>query len=178
MTNLFKINNKSLITTVALITTIMTALPSVVSAQTNPGLTIFSGVDRKDELGYRLDFGGKAGQWDRYRLRIPGKRLTQGVDKFFVSYPDYFNGKFDLDKIEVRAKNTSLPVREVIWDQESRIIEIALEEPLLESNQVELVFSNVKNPDSGGTFYFQGQILTPGQVPLRLSVGTWILSIN
>lgn len=178
MTNLFKINKKSLIATIALSTTIITTLPYVVSAQSNPGLTIFSGVDRKDELSYRLDFGGKPGQWDRYRLRIPGKRITQGVDKFFVTYPDYFNGKFDLDRIEVRVKNKSLPLREVIWDQESRIIEIALEEPLLESNQVELVFSNVKNPDSGGTFYFQGQILTPGQVPLRLSVGTWILSIN
>ncbi len=178
MTNLFKINKKSLIATIALSTTLVTGLPYFVNAQSNPGLTIFSGVDRKDVLNYHLDFGGNAGQWDRYRLRIPGKKLTQGVDKFFVTYPDYYNGTFDLDKIEVRAKKGSLAIREVIWDQESRIIEIALEEPLLESNQVELVFSNVKNPDSGGTFYFQGQILTPGQVPLRLSVGTWILSIN
>ena len=170
MTNLFNINKKSLIATIALSATLVTGLPYFVNAQTNPGLTIFSGVDRKDVLNYRLDFGGNAGQWDRYRLRIPGKKLTQGVDKFFVTYPDYYSGTFDLDKIEVRAKNKSLPIREVIWDQESRIIEISLEKPLLESNQVELVFSNVKNPESGGTFYFQGQILTPGQVPLRLSV--------
>lgn len=178
MTNLFKINKKSLIATIALSTTLVAGLPYFVNAQTNPGLTIFSGVERKDILNYRLDFGGNAGQWDRYRLRIPGKKLTQGVDKFFISYPDYYKGTFDLNKIEVRVKNKSLPIREVIWDQESRIIEISLKEPLLESNQVELVFSNVKNPDYGGTFYFQGQILTPGQVPLRLSVGTWILSIN
>jgi hypothetical protein len=129
-------------------------------------------------LNYHLDFGGRPGGWDRYRLRIPPKKLTQGVARFFISYPENYEGKFNIDKIEVRVKGESLPLREVIWDEESRIIEIDLEKPLLESSKVELVFSNVKNPRFGGTFYFQCQILTPGQVPLRLHLGTWILSIN
>lgn len=176
--NLWKIVNKSFVASVAVTTSLITGLPNLVLAQSNPGLTLFSGVDRQDILNYHLDFGGRSGGWDRYRLRIPAKKLTEGVSKFFISYPEYYKGKFDINSIEVRVKGERLPIREVVWDQESRIIEIDLEKPLLESNRVELVFSNVKNPDNGGTFYFQAQVLTPGQVPLRLNVGTWILSIN
>jgi hypothetical protein len=176
--NLLKVIHKPFLTTLLLTTSLITGLPHLVFAQSNPGLTIFSGVDNKDILNYRLDFGGKAGGWDRYRLRIPGKKINQGVAKFFISYPEYFSGKFDTESMEVRVKDKKLPIREIVWDKESRIIEIDLQDPLLESNKVELVFSNVKNPDPGGTFYFQAQILTPGQIPLRLNVGTWILSIN
>jgi hypothetical protein len=178
MTKLSTVINKSLLTTLALTTTIVTSIPQEIKAQTNPGLTIFSGVERDNILNYRLDFGGNAGGWDRYRLRVPGNKITEGVAKFFISYPEYFDGKFDTDRIEVRIEGEPLPLREVIWDQESHIIEIDLEEPILESRKLEVVFSNVKNPSSGGTFYFQCQILTPGQVPLRLQVGTWIVSIQ
>ena len=175
----FKFINKYILTALALTTTVIATVPQQIKAQSNPGLTIFSGVERKDILNYRLDFGGNVGGWDRYRLRVPGKKLTQGAAKFFISYPDYFNGKFDTDKIEVRNKNgDSLPLRQVTWDKESYIIEIELEEPILESNKLEIVFSNVKNPDDIGTYYFQGQVLTPGQVPIRLVLGTWIVSIN
>lgn len=170
--------SKRFVTAIAISTSLITALPYVAVSQSTPGLTIFSGVDRKDNLNYHLDFGGRPGGWDRYRLRIPSKKLTQGVARFFISYPENYQGKFDPSKIEVRVKNEPLAIREIIWDEESRIIEIDLEEPMLESKKVELVFSNVKNPRFGGTFYFQCQILTPGQVPLRLHLGTWILSIN
>ena len=177
MSKLLKIINKSLLTTLALTTTIITSVPQEVKANGNAGLTLFSGVDRENILNYYLDFGGKQNSWDRYRLRVPGKKLDQGAAKFFISYPEYFNGKFDTDRIEVRLDGESLPLREVFWDKESRIVEIDLEEPLLETKKVEIVFSNVKNPSSG-TFYFHCQVLTPGQVPVRLHVGTWIVSIN
>ena len=176
-----KMSPKLCLTALAVSGCLVTGLPYLSLAQSNPGLTIFSGVDRKDILNYHLDFGGRAGSWDRYRLRIPGKKMTEGAARFFISYPDYYQdqgGKFNVDKIEVRVKGESLPLREVIWDQESQIIEIDLEEPILESNKVELVFSNVINPRPGGTFYFHCQVLTPGQIPLRLQVGTWIVSIN
>ncbi len=173
-----KMSPKLCLTALAVSGCLVTSLPDLVLAQANPGLTIFSGVDRKEILNYHLDFGGRAGSWDRYRLRIPGKKMTEGAARFFISYPDYYDGKFDVDAIEVRVKGESLPLREVIWDEESHIIEIDLEEPILESNKVELVFSNVKNPRPGGTFYFHCQVLTPGQIPLRLQVGTWIVSIN
>ena len=175
----FKFINKYVLSALASTTTVLTAVPQQLNAQSNPGLTIFSGVERKNILNYRLDFGGTTGGWDRYRLRVPGKKITQGVAKIFISYPDYYDGEFNTDKIEVRDRNgNSFPLRSVTWDKESYIIEIELEEPILESQKLEIVFSGVKNPDDVGTYYFQGQILTPGQVPIRLILGTWIVSIN
>jgi hypothetical protein len=41
-----------------------------------------------------------------------------------------------------------------------------------------LVFSDVKNPPTGGMYYFNCEILSPGDVPLRRYVGTWILNIG
>ncbi|MBR8828881.1 MAG: DUF2808 domain-containing protein [Gomphosphaeria aponina SAG 52.96 = DSM 107014] len=171
-------NRKKRMWAIALAGCMLGGMQAYALADGTPGLTIFSGVDREDNLDFHLDFGGRAGGWDRYRLRVPGKKMTQGAAKFFIVYPDYYTGKFDLEAVEVRVKNQSLPLREVIWDEESRIIEISMEEPITESNEVEIVFSNVKNPNSGGTFYFQGQVLAPGEIPIRLHLGTWILSIS
>jgi hypothetical protein len=158
---------------------LLATFPNVALANGNPGLVIFSGVDeRKNILGYHLDFGGEPGGWDRYRLYIPGKKLNEGATKFYVTYPDYYKGKFDEDSIEVRVGEESLPLRGVVWDKESRIIEIDLENPLTATNDVEIVMSNVKNPTFGGTFYFTAQAMAAGSVPVRLYLGTWIISID
>jgi hypothetical protein len=69
-------------------------------------------------------------------------------------------------------------LRGVYWDQESRIIEIDLEKPIEASTKVEVVLSNVKNPRFGGTFYFNCQVMAAGDVPIRLYLGTWILTIQ
>lgn len=143
----------------------------------NSGLTIFSGVDRKDILDYYLDFGGHPRQWDRYKLYVPAKKLTQGASRFFITYPDYFDGKFDTDKIEVRVKGESIPLREVYWDKESRLVEITPLEPIEAATKVDLVFSNVKNPESG-TYYFRCDVQASGEIPVRLFAGVWIISIE
>lgn len=149
-----------------------------VFAQGLPGLTIFSGVERENILNYRLDFGGTPGSFDRYRLRIPAKKMVEGASKFIISYPEYYDGKFDVDNIEVRIDGDALPLQEVVWDQESQLVEIDLEEPITESRKVELVFSNVKNPRHGGTYYFNAEVLAATDVPIRLYLGTWIVSIG
>jgi hypothetical protein len=172
------LSNQRWLSILAISGCLLGSIPAIAIAQGNPGLTIFSGVERENILNYHLDFGGQAGSWDRYRLRIPGKKLMQGAAKFFISYPDYYNGKFDTEEIEVRVNGEPLPLREVLWDKESRIIEIDLEQPLKESKKVEIVFSNVKNPRFGGTFYFQGQVLPANDLPIRQHLGTWILSIQ
>ncbi len=163
---------------IAVTSFLLTGFPIISLAQSLPGLTIFSGVKRENQLPFRLDFGGQSNGWDRYRLRIPSKRLNLAVSQFSISYPDYYKGKFDTDEIEVRVKNKKMPLQEVVWDKENRLVDIYLQEPVPAGSRVELVFSNVKNPAFGGTYYFNCQILSPGDVPLRRYIGTWILSIS
>jgi hypothetical protein len=143
-----------------------------------PGFTLFSGVKSENQLPFRLDFGGHSNGWDRYRLRIPAKKLKLAAAKFTITYPDYYKGNFDTDKIEVRIKNKKVPLQQVKWDKENHLIEIYPQEPVPANSRVELVFSNVKNPNFGGTYYFNCQILSPGDVPLLRYVGTWILNIG
>ncbi len=157
---------------------VLTGFAASTLAQSNPGFTLFGSVPRENQLNYFLDFGGRSGQWDRYRLKIPANKMELGVSQFAISYPDYYDGKFDPKKIKVRVKNKSVPLSEVKWDKESQLIQIFLEEPITAGNSVELVFSNVKNPPFGGIYYFNCQVLTPGDVPLPRYLGTWILSIG
>lgn len=157
---------------------LLTGLPIATLADGNPGLTIFSGVERKDVLDYNLQFGGNPNQaGERYKLYIPGKKLTQGASKFFISYPENFDGKFDTNKVEVRVKEKPIPIREVYWDKESRVLEIDLAQPIESSNKVDIVLSNVKNPDYG-TYYLRADAQAAGTIPLRLYLGTWIVTIN
>lgn len=150
----------------------------VLAQSGNSGLTIFSGVERDNILNYHLDFGGQRGRWDRYRLRIPSDKLSQGAAKFRVSYPDYYGGRFDTDEIEVRIDDEAQPLKDVVWDKEGNFIAIELEEPLKPEQKVELVFSNVKNPRQPGTFYFNGQVTPAEGVNIRQNLGTWIIDID
>lgn len=173
--------SKRFLSALALSGCLLTGLQALTLAGSNPGLTIFSGVDdRKDILDYHLDFGGRPRQvGERYKLYVPGKKLTQGASKFFISYLERpeFDGKFDLEKVEVRVDGESLPLKEVYWDTESRVIEIDLEKPIEASKKAEIVFSGVKNP-SNGTYYFICDVLSSGDIPVRLYIGTWIVSIE
>lgn len=164
---------------IALATCTLGGTYTVASAQGGSGLVLFGKKD-VDVLNYYLDFGGQARSRDRYHLRIPGNKLPGGAITFFISYPDYFDGKFDTDKIEVRLqgdKKKSLPLKEVIWDEESLMVKIDLEKPLKKNTKVEIVFSNVKNPRVG-TYYFFAQVLPAQDLPVRQQIGAWVLSIN
>ncbi|MEM8780393.1 MAG: DUF2808 domain-containing protein [Cyanobacteria bacterium P01_G01_bin.49] len=173
--------SKRLMATLALSGCLLTGVQTLSLANGNPGLVIFSGVEnRNDILDYKLDFDGRPKFYgERVKLRLSKKKMTQGVSKFFISYlkdPE-FDGKFDTNSVEVRVDNESIPVREVYWDKESRVVEIDLQEPLEAGNSAEIVFSNVKNPSSG-TYYFICDVLTSGQIPLRMYLGTWIISFS
>ncbi len=172
-----KFSPKNLISAIAFSGLLLTSFQALTWADSNPGLTIFSGVERKDNLDYHLDFGGFPNNRDRYKLYVPGKKLTQGASKFFISYPENFDGKFDTEAVEVRVKGVSLPLREVYWDKESRVLEIDLAQPIEASNKVDIVLSNTRNP-SLGTYYFVCDIQVSGDIPVRFYAGTWILSIQ
>lgn len=172
-----RLSLKNTLATLGVAGCLIASIPLITHAQGGSGLTIFSGVDRENVLDYYLDFNGQRYGHDRYRLRIPGKKLMQGASKFYVFYPDYYDGKFKEDKIEVRIDGEPLALSDVIWDKENYLIEINLQEPLKESRKVELVFSGVKNPDVG-TYYFRCEVLPAVDLPIRQYIGTWIISIN
>ena len=169
---------RRLLSTLAVSTCLLTSIPAICWADALPGFTLFSGVKSENQLPFRLDFGGVANMWDRYRLKIPAKRMKLAVAEFAISYPNYYRADFDTKSIEVRAEGKKIPLQNVKWDKENHLVEIDLQEPAPAGKAVDVVFSNVKNPAFGGTFYFNCEVLSPGDVPLRRYLGTWILSIG
>lgn len=157
---------------------LLTGLPAISLAQGMPGFTIFGGPDRGNQLNYRLDYGKSGMSGDRYRLRIPSKKVTLAIAQLNISYPDYYKGEFDQKDIKVRVKDKTIELAEVIWDKENRFIEIYPKEPIAAGNNVEVVLSNVTNPSPGGMYNFNVRIRTPGDVPLLRYLGTWLLSID
>ncbi len=170
---------KSLLTASVLATCTLGGLHTIAIAQGTPGLVLFGNKD-VDILNYYLDFGGIADNRDRYRLRIPKNKLANGATQFVISYPEYFDGKFNTDKIEVRVNNKkdqSLKLKNVVWDEKNHFVQIDLAEPLRDARKVELVFSSVKNPDVG-TYYFYAQVVPAINTPVPERVGAWVISIN
>ncbi|NJO40512.1 MAG: DUF2808 domain-containing protein [Cyanobacteria bacterium CRU_2_1] len=157
---------------------LLTGLALPVLAQGTPGLTIFSGVERENQLGYYLDYDGRPGVRDRYRLRIPADKMETAVSEFFVNYPDTYRGRFDPDSVRLEVDGDEVSLDEVVWDQENRVIQIYPTEPVPADTRIEIVLSNVRNPNRPGMHYFNALVIAPGDVPLRRYVGTWILSIS
>jgi hypothetical protein len=156
----------------AVVGCLLTGVATSSLAQGLPGLTIFSGVDRENQLGYRLDFGGEPSRPDRYRLRIPQRKMTLAASEFIVAYPESFTGRFDPDEVELKVDGKKVAVESVNWDQENRVIEVYPQET------VAAILSEVRNPRGVGTHYFNALVRSPGDVPLNRYLGTWILSIG
>ncbi|MEH1777890.1 DUF2808 domain-containing protein [Nostoc sp.] len=169
---------RRLLSALAVTSFLVTGLPALTWAQSLPGLTLFSGIKGENQLPFRLDFGGQANAWDRYILRIPAQKMKLAVGQFAITYPDYYKGTFDPKNIEVRVKDKAVKLSEVKWDKEGKLINIFPEEPVPAGTKVELVLSNVQNPSFGGVYYFNCQVLSPGDVPLLRYIGSWIISIN
>jgi hypothetical protein len=169
---------RRLLATLAVTTCLLTSVPAVTWANGLSGLTLFGGIKRENQLSYRLDFGGQRNAWDRYRLRIPQKKMSLAAAKFIVAYPSHFKGEFDPKKVEIRVKGKAVPLSDVEWNKQDRAISIYPKEPVAAGNAVELVFSNVQNPPFGGMFYFNCMIQTPGDVPLPRYLGTWQIDVQ
>jgi hypothetical protein len=169
---------KRLLSALAVTSCLLTGLPAMTLAQSLPGLTLFSGVKGENQLPFRLDFGGQTSSTDRYILRIPAKKMKLAVAQFAITYPNYYEGTFDPKDVEVKVKGKKVPLSEVKWDKEGRVIQIFPQEPVPAGDRVELILSNVQNPSFGGVYYFNCQVLSPGDIPLLRYLGTWIISIT
>lgn len=157
---------------------LITGFAPIGLAQGLPGFTIFSGVNREDQLSWRMDFDGVPGMQDRYRLRIPAKKMELAVEQFSITYPDTYRGEFDPDAVAVKVDGDEVPLDEVTWDSENRVIDIYPQQPVPAASKVEIVLSHVRNPNRVGMHYFNAMVRSPGDLPLTRYVGTWILSIG
>lgn len=173
-----KLSAFSLLSALTVAGSLLASLPLSALAQGLPGLTIFSGVDREDQLAYRLDFFGRPGGTDRYRFRIPRDKMETAVSEFFISYPETYEGTFNPEKARLEVNGDEVALDEVVWDQENRTIEFYPSEPVPANTRIEFVLSDVHNPRNIGTHYFNASVIAPGDVPLRRYVGTWIVSIG
>jgi hypothetical protein len=168
---------------------LLTGVPAVTLAQSNPGFTLNWGGDgpsSKQQLGYVLDYGTPGHMQDRYRLKIKAQKLA--IDGITITYPEYYDGDFNEKKITLQeapknkflgfGKAVKIPTSSVKVDKDNRLIEVIPEAPIPAGKAFEVVLEDVRNPPSGGMYYFNASISSPGDtVPLRRYLGTWILSL-
>lgn len=168
---------------------LLAGLPAVSVAQTNPGFTFTwgDGPSRQQQLSYSLDYG-TPNAYDRYRLKLG--RQERAINRISITYPRYYGGTFDPDAIELRtgadkggflgfggSRGKKVELAEAVWDKESQMIELKPAETIPAGTPVEIVLSNVRNPTTGGMYYFNARVESPGDLPMMRYVGTWVLSI-
>ena len=169
---------QKLLPILALTGCLVAVAPVATRADSLPGFTLFSGVDPSNQLSYRLDSGNR-NTTDTYRLKIPGSKINRlGAAQIQISYPDYYNGKFDDKAVEVFVGDKSIPVEAVQWNRENQTIQIDLAKRIKTKGDIEVVLNNVQNPDGGGMYYFTCQIKSSAEFPVARYAGTWILSID
>jgi hypothetical protein len=176
-----------LLTSLCVAGSLVSTLPTITSAQSNPGFSFVwgDGPGRKQQLGYVLDYGTPGHSQDRYRLKLG--RQNVAIDSITVTYPNYYDGTFNEKRVTLQespknkflgfGKTKQIEVSSVKVDKDNRVIEIVPKEPIPSGVPVEVVLSDVQNPRSGGMYYFNAYINSPGDVPLRRYLGTWILSL-
>lgn len=143
------------------------------------GWTLWGGP--KKELRYSAD-SGQIGQWDRYYLNVP--RQSIAVAEYYITYPQSYRGELDANAVEVVRSRTrgkdqqKFRVGEAVLDRENRQLRIALIDPVPADTPVDIVLSNVRNPRNSGMYFFNLQVLSPGDIPLPRQVGTWVITLG
>jgi hypothetical protein len=141
-------------------------------------------------LPFSVELSNDRGNWSRYRLRLGAGDMKLAATQFAVTYPNYFDGKFDAKAVEVKTCRTlgsalsgpqgckSVPVDEVTLDTERGRIAIYPKDPVPAGTNVELVLSNVRNPSNDGMYQLKALVESPGDVPLLRYLGMWNVSIG
>ncbi|MEO0948623.1 MAG: DUF2808 domain-containing protein [Cyanobacteria bacterium J06641_5] len=169
-------------------------VPTLPALAQGTGLTLFSGVRREFLLPHSFDFDAGQGARDRYRMRIPAKKLRYAASSIVLTYPAYYKGKIDTERTEVRIgkrdresvalESVSEPELLVYGEPDSESkenddvyrMEILLVDTIPENTSVEIVL-NVRNPRIGQTYYFNARVQPPRDIVERY-IGTWIVSID
>ncbi len=168
---------------------LLTGLPAVTVAQTNPGFSLIWGGDGpsgKQQLNYVLQYGTPRHLNDRYRLIV--RRQNVAIDGINIIIPSKYDGRFKAENITLRQSpkgklfnfNKGKPIEVESVEMEKQkgevgTIQIVPKEVIPAGVQFEVVVDHVKNP-SPGTYYFNCRVTSPGDLPIRRSVGTWIMS--
>jgi hypothetical protein len=175
---------------VAIAGTLITGIPAVTTAQTNPGFSFIWGGDgpsQKQQLNYVLEYGTPGHRHDRHRYKLG--RQSVAIDSITIAFPDYFDGKFNAKDVSLREspkgsskifnfkKGKEIPIATAEYDEDNRVLEIVPESPIPAGTLSEIVISNMQNPKSGGTYFINARITSPGDVPLSQYIGTWVVSI-
>ena len=168
---------------------LLSGLPVATMAQTNPGFSLIWGGDgpsRKQQLNYVLEYGTPRHLNDRYRLIV--KRQNVAIDGVNIIIPKKYDGKIKADNITLRKspkgklfnfnKGETIEVESVSLEKqkgEVGTISIVPKDVIPAGTQFEVVINHVRNP-SAGTYYFNCRVTSPGDLPIRRSLGTWIIS--
>lgn len=175
---------------VAAIAAGVVAISPLAQAQSLPGITFrWNNRDGFNELQHAIELSNSANNWGRYRLKIGARDMKLAASQFVINYPTYFDGKFNADAVEIRvcsstgsflsrAKCSTVALDEVDIDTENKRIALYPLEPVPAGSNLELVFSDVKNPRNRGMYQFNAMIESPGDVPLLRPLGSWILTID
>ena len=142
-----------------------------------------------NELKNVIELSDAPNRWGRYRIKIGARDMELAASQFVVNYPDYFNGKFNADEIEIRvcsstgsflsrAKCSAVEMDEVEVDTENYRIALYPLEPIPAGSNLELVFDDVKNPRNRGMYQFNVLVESPGELPILRNVGASILDIS
>lgn len=140
---------------------------------------LFSGVKPENQLSYNLAYGTRSVS-DRYQFTVSGKRMPLGAAQINIVYPNYFGGSFDEQKIKVMVGEQEIPISGVKVEKgaEKTSLQITFQQGFKTERDISIDLGNVRNPDSGGIFYFDCQVKSSVEFPLARYVGTWIVSIN
>ena len=181
---------KPLMSAMAIATCAVAGHSMMASAQGLPGITFrWDNREGFNELRHAIDLNTAPGKWGRYRLKIGARDMELAVSQFTVNIPETFDGIFNEERVEVRvcsrpgtflsrAKCDAVEVDEVSIDREAGQIAIYPQAPVEAGKNVELVFSDVKNPSRSGIYQFNGLVEVPGDVPLLRPLGSWLLTFE
>lgn len=162
---------------VAVTSLFVSGMPAPSWALQCSGLTLFGGPKREYELKYCMQ-SGREDTWDRYFLKIPKEKVDVAISELRIEYPEHYRGEFNEERIELKVNGNTVDLQEAIWDRDNRFVQIYPVEAIPANTDIEVVMSQVRNPERGGMFNFNCQVITRGGPPLPRYLGTWVLTID